>query len=491
MFKIFKNMIRYLLIFLLVIPLFLIQISSEQVMIIYINPDGTFDPPYAPLKVEDNIYILTREIKGRFIIQRSGIVLDGSNYTLNGINEFGFYGIELRKVKNIEIKNFKIKDFDIGIYIESSNNVLIKNTFIFNSNIGLKIVNSQKLNFIFNNIYDNKYGIYIEESFNNMFKNNLVFNNDFGVMIVYSEDNVFLNNSLKNDSFFIEMSFKNQFINNTVNDKQLLYLENVKDKVIENLELGQLIVLNSKNLTIKNILIKNSEVGIFAYNLTSSKIFKNKLFENKFTAIYMENSSNNLIFINEINNNLHGINLRNSLNNTLFNNFISKNDVGIYFEFSSNNTIMNNTFQENIKGIYLFKSYNNHIYHNNFIKNKLHAETKGSRNIWNKNYPEGGNYWSNFNCTDTKKGENQDIDGSDGICDIPFVIDNFNIDKYPIVNEIKFVKEEINKTTYFESPKDKTEANFKEADQFLIYLVITVVATAIFIYIMFRRFKKR
>jgi len=144
MFKIFKNMIRYLLIFLLVIPLFFIQISSEQIMIIYINPDGTFDPPYAPLMVQENTYILTREIKGRFIIQRSGIVLDGSNYTLNGIKEFSFYGIELRKVRNIEIKNFKIKDFDIGIYIESSNNILIKNTFIFNSNIGLKIINSQK-----------------------------------------------------------------------------------------------------------------------------------------------------------------------------------------------------------------------------------------------------------------------------------------------------------------------------------------------------------
>jgi hypothetical protein len=36
-------------------------------MIIYIKPDGTFDPPYAPLKVQENTYILTREIKGRRI----------------------------------------------------------------------------------------------------------------------------------------------------------------------------------------------------------------------------------------------------------------------------------------------------------------------------------------------------------------------------------------------------------------------------------------
>lgn len=49
-------------------------------------------------------------------------------------------------------------------------------------------------------------------------------------------------------------------------------------------------------------------------------------------------------------------------------------------------------------------------------------------------YPSGGNYWSDYSGVDEKSGPNQDLSGSDGIGDTPYVIDENNTDHYPLIN---------------------------------------------------------
>ncbi len=47
------------------------------------------------------------------------------------------------------------------------------------------------------------------------------------------------------------------------------------------------------------------------------------------------------------------------------------------------------------------------IYHNNLINNlylQAYAETGNSTNLWNGAYPWCGNYWSNYNGTDSNSG---------------------------------------------------------------------------------------
>ena len=51
-----------------------------------------------------------------------------------------------------------------------------------------------------------------------------------------------------------------------------------------------------------------------------------------------------------------------------------------------------------------------------------------------KAYPSGGNWWGNGgNVVDVYSGPDQDLTGSDGICDMAYVIDVDNVDLYPLM----------------------------------------------------------
>jgi hypothetical protein len=80
-------------------------------------------------------------------------------------------------------------------------------------------------------------------------------------------------------------------------------------------------------------------------------------------------------------------------------------------------------------------SSDNSFSHNNFINNTNQVElTESLSNIWDDGYPSGGNYWSNYSGVDEKSGPDQNLPGSDGIGDTPYVIDENNTDHYPLMN---------------------------------------------------------
>jgi hypothetical protein len=53
--------------------------------------------------------------------------------------------------------------------------------------------------------------------------------------------------------------------------------------------------------------------------------------------------------------------------------------------------------------------------------------------MWDNGYPDGGNYWSDYTGTDVYSGAGQNIPGSDGIGDTPYVINTSNRDNYPLM----------------------------------------------------------
>jgi len=106
---------------------------------------------------------------------------------------------------------------------------------------------------------------------------------------------------------------------------------------------------------------------------------------------------------------------------------------------SANNTMcVNNITANNYIGLYLFNSSDNRLYHNNFIDNINQAYSESSANVWDDGYPSGGNYWSDYTGVDAKSGPNQDLPGSDGIGDTPYVIDAHNQDNYPFMEPSAF-----------------------------------------------------
>lgn len=98
------------------------------------------------------------------------------------------------------------------------------------------------------------------------------------------------------------------------------------------------------------------------------------------------------------------------------------------FFTSSNNRIIGNNITTNVYGIGLtLSSTDNNLFYNNFEENNAQAycDTQSSGNFWDDGYPSGGNYWSDYNGTDSDH---------DGIGDVPYLIESDNQDDYPLMN---------------------------------------------------------
>ena len=84
---------------------------------IYIKPDGSVDPPTAPIQRDGNIYTFTDNIFESIVVERDNIEIDGAGYTLQGLGsgsgiifKTSIYpypeGTNNVKIRNIEIKAF-------------------------------------------------------------------------------------------------------------------------------------------------------------------------------------------------------------------------------------------------------------------------------------------------------------------------------------------------------------------------------------------------
>ena len=223
-----------------------------------------------------------------------------------------------------------------------------------------------------------------------------------------------------------------------------IYLYNVVNGRIENCTVENNycgIRLISDNNIIKNNTCSNNEfIGICLF-FSSNNITKNNTCENNESGIYLYDSSNNITENNTCENNLYGIYLRDSSDNSIIrNNKISNNDNGICLVFSNNNR----------------------IYHNNFINNGTQASVFFSTSYWDDGYPSGGNYWSDYTGEDIYRGENQDIPGSDGIGDTPYIIPGGNQDRYPLMNPIAAAHtEQVPPGTTVVDARDETDTMVK------------------------------
>jgi len=191
---------------------------------------------------------------------------------------------------------------------------------------------------------------------NNIFRKNCLGISGVRVTNLTIKDNIFMEDGIGFTSYendgrpeFKIKYFLHNIENNTVNGKPLYYFLNEDDKVIDNWEIGQLILVNCTNFKIKNISISKTDWGlVFAFcNKCSTE---NCNFFNNSLAIWTLESNNNLFQFNNISKNYHrGVVIDyNSNYNKIKYNIIAKTFCGVEIEWWSNaNLITKNNFLDN------------------------------------------------------------------------------------------------------------------------------------------------
>ena len=203
------------------------------------------------------------------------------------------------------------------------------------------------------------------------------------------------------------------------------------------------------NVVVNNIVLNNYDAGIVVWTSNGNRIESNILEDGSFGIFFMVNSSRNMVERNEIfSNSIVGIVLADgTFGNTIACNNISNCGWANYWDSSGaisfvtqsvGNRIVANLICNNRRGINLrYFSDDNVFCHNSFINNSAQVtqdiKYHPSSCIWDDGYSQGGNYWSDYNGTDVKKGLYQNETGSDGVGDSPYAIDVYNLDRYPLM----------------------------------------------------------
>ena len=352
--------------------------------------------------------------------------------------------------------------------------------------------------------------ITIERSDGNVLSSNTIVNSG-GIFISTSSNNVLRNNSVNGKGIGFEVSGSPQpslssFINdiddsNTINGKKIYYLIDKSDLTINPStypNIGYLAIVNCKRMIVENNHLNTQ--GILLAWTTDSQITNNDISNSYGDGIILNYASDNQITQNNINSNSEaGISLSYSSQNTVSGNFITGNQEGLYLLLSvSNNTISENNITENDVGISIHTSSNNRIYHNNFVNNIKQVYDVGwqgigqlfpgiphpSENIWDNNFPSGGNYWSDYS---TQYSAAKELDSS-GIWNAPYVVDENNQDRYPLMKQVD-ISDLLPNPSHIQTASP-TEGTIQNGNSLLIISVFSVALVVLIAGLLFY-FKKR
>jgi parallel beta-helix repeat protein len=170
-------------------------------------------------------------------------------------------------------------------------------------------------------------------------------------------------------------------------------------------------------------------------------------------------------------------------NNTVEDNTIMGCNMAIFLA-ESPNTIIGNYIEDNIQGLFMgplpdtHKNVFNVLYHNSFVNNTMQVydcectdpHTIQHLNIWDNGV--SGNYWSDYNGTDTNQ---------DGIGDTPYPISSDDVDTFPLMAPIAFP---INKNGGFLGTNLPNEVG-------LALTAGAVIAVSATVYLLFKRKKSK
>lgn len=424
------------------------QITSNNVNISYLSFDGiNASGVYGIKNTGDNLKIVNCNFSR---CKKDGIYTSNTNYT--NISNCNFYftgfndyrgGVYCYQSENITVDscNFNhsyptpISDVSpTGVFIRESNNVLVNNCYFYkilsnyetfgvtcwdySSNITVKNCNFSScsgaaefyntidnITFINNEIYASYLGyytsVYLSGCSDLLFDNNSVFDTKGFIYAEDIGDFIFSNNTIINSSeynAFLVQSMWYSYLDSIYNKNGVIHNNNISMNTID---YYGIVIAATINVEIYDNTINNAKRGISLYDWDTDITYLNM------------NIYNNII----TNMNQYGLYLESYYgggnNATINNNTITNCNTGIYiygkYGYATNISIYNNIITESNYGIYMTKAQNNWIY-NNYFNNTINVEDDGT-NTWNITKALGtniiggpylgGNFWSDYNGSDT------------------------------------------------------------------------------------------
>lgn len=404
----------------------------------------------------------------------SNLTITGSGQSDSIQASCGIYS----KNYSLSIFNNTIRDNHVGIAILQGTLTAIKNNALSHNNKGVYLQNSSSIYLINSTLSHNNEAVNLYSSFNNTIQNCTIHTNNKGIYLYSCSSNIIQGCSLYNNSqqgIYLHYSAKNTIIhnifeycnldlvyasnhtilNNTfthgglsvyggglssylhtidtsnrVNTQPLYYFSNEKNISLENTGIGQLIVTNCRNFSIKNITISYTNMPIeIAY---SSQIQLDHItLHHSHGGIRLYHSSNNSFTSSTLYNiSESGVIITYFSNDNLVHNcnIISTELYGLILSWYSNkNNISYCNITHNYQGVTIMGSRNNLIHANNFINNTQPALDEDT-NHWDNG--EMGNYWSEFDSSLEGAWDNN----SDGIVDNCYLIPSGdNQDCFPLM----------------------------------------------------------
>lgn len=209
---------------------------------------------------------------------------------------------------------------------------------------------------------------------------------------------------------------------------------------------GTLDILNTSNVTVRNLTIMNTYQGISIADSSGVTIINNTVAEtgaslpfSETWAISIERGNSSAIVENNFIDNMVGLALLETHDNRIIGNNIT-NCSSFAFGF--------------------YNSSENQIFHNNLVNNSVQYYDWGigsypymqSRNLWDNGFFSGGNYWSDYQT----RYPNAAMIGTSGIGNTPYTIDPQNKDRYPLMEPYHTVPAEAsNSSTDLPAPSQE------------------------------------
>jgi len=359
--------------------------------------------------------------QGQYIIKIRGDEVTGNpGHFDRKITRCKGYGLGAHSCLNSTFSDNFISGNNAGLYIQSSSGMIVRTNNVTENIGGIVTENVTDSIFCFNRVFANtpndtySTGISIRTAENVNLTSNVVSQNSFGINIWNSTNTHIENNEIySHNGWAVELhaSCGNKVANNCISNVSALD--------------GIRLMFSSENSLIGNNITACEHSGILLWHdCDNNTATRNNI-----------QLSGSLGIIQG-----HGVEILLSHNNTFAENVISHGaNQGFITIESSDTKIIGNLVVSNRKGIVLQDSVRSRVYHNNIINN---SEQQGfddtGENLWDDGYPCGGNYWSDYNGKDSLFGTYQNLTGSDGIGDTPYVMEGNNNDNHPLISPYEY-----------------------------------------------------